>query len=183
MQVKLPVKWLFPAMNFKPFSSKIPVTVPKPSLARPTNRYIPFEQFTLISVEGENKGVITLDEAMKSFDSSTHELTLFQTSPPLCRILPKLKHVAKAKTRKVKEMEFNTSISSHDYQVKITKIKSFLEKKYDIQFTLVFKKAGISLQDLFKQIIEETEEVGKLNGKANLAGRQITFSMGPKKGK
>ena len=117
-------------------------------------------------------------------------------NPLVCRLMDHGKHVFKAKKQKaaskkkqkrvnIKEIKFRPVTEENDYQIKVNKIKNFLENGDKAKVTLRFRGREITHQEIGENLVErllkdladcvQIEQIPKLEGK------QILFVVVPKK--
>ena len=100
-------------------------------------------------------------EALNFARSLSLDLILVSASstPPVCKVensgllrLEKEKKVkeikARAKTRAVKEMHVGCNISSHDLDVKMNKVREFLDSKHPVKISFIGKPKEIAVNPL-----------------------------------
>lgn len=115
--------------------------------------------------------------------------------PPVCRIMDygKYKYQAskksqmarkKAKTFQVKEIRVRPHTDQHDLEVKIRKIREFLEKKDRVKITVRFRgreKAYMdSGLDVLEKIAEEIQDLGTIDKPPAKEGWRMTMVIVPK---
>lgn len=141
-------------------------------------------------------GVVTIAEAMKR--AAAQGLDLVEISPnaepPVCKLLDfsrykydskKKQQEAKKKQKKVslKEMKFKVNIGQGDFDVKVNKIRKFLEAGDKVKVSLWFKGREIVHRDkgleLFKKILESLGEVAKIDAEPKMEGKQIIMILSP----
>jgi len=153
----------------------------------------------LIDVNGEKKGMVTFDEAIKTAQSLS--LDLVQVSPKnsepvVCKILDYGKLVftkkkntqssnSRSKKSSVKEIKFRPSTDIGDYNIKLKKIKSFIldgdKTKISVRFRgreILNSNLGL---DLLNKIRKELEEISQVDQEPSLEGRQLQMLLSPKK--
>ena len=152
------------------------------------------EKVRLVDAKGEMIGVISIEEAMKQ--ASAQGLDLVEISPnaepPVCKILDfsrykydskKRQQEAKKKQKKVslKEMKFKVNIGQGDFDVKINKIRKFLEAGDKVKVSLWFKGREIVHRDkgheLFQKILESLGEAAKIDAEPKMEGKQIIMIL------
>ena len=116
--------------------------------------------------------------------------------PLVCRLLKHGKHVFDAKKQKaaskkkqkkqqIKETKFRPVTEENDYQIKVNKIKSFLENGDKAKITLRFRGREMAHQqigmDLLKRVEADLEEMAKVEQFPILEGRQLVMMMAPNK--
>ena len=146
----------------------------KPKGPRVNNR-ISSPEVQVINFDGENLGILNLQEAISK--AREENLDLIEISPnanpPVCKImdmgkykyyLQKKANQAKKKQKIVslKEIKLRPGTETHDYNFKIKNAKKFITKGNKVKFTVKFK--GREMQhtdlgkDLMNKIIEETKK-------------------------
>lgn len=147
----------------------------------------------VISATGEQLGVMSTEDALKQAQSAGLELALVSPSakPPVCRMMdPKVqkekqeKVTIKAKKQRssapvVKDMRLSETIGQHDVNIKLKKIRQFLEKQYQVRIFMNnfkdAKKAKKVLEDMWLLV----EDVGVTIEQPRIKGRKITLHVGP----
>ena len=87
------------------------------------------------------------------------------STPPVCKILDygKFKYNIKKKERKnrshadrtdLKEMRLRTKIETHDFEVKMTRIRKFLTKGHRVKLTVVFRGREITHMEIGQRLLE-----------------------------
>lgn len=135
-------------------------------------------------------GVMSLREALSQAEAAGLDLVEISPTaePPVCKILDfsrfkydakKKKQEAKKKQKKtaLKEMKFKVNIGQGDFDVKLNKIKKFLEDGDKVKVSLWFKGREIvhkdKGQEVFDKIIEGLGELAKLDMEPRMEGKQI----------
>ena len=116
--------------------------------------------------------------------------------PPVCRImdfgkylfeLNKTAQTAKRKQKQVhvKEIKFRPGTDEGDYQIKLRKLKEFLEIGDKTKVTLRFRGREMAHQELGAQLLarvrEDLDEYGVVEQLPQLDGRQMIMVLAPKK--
>jgi translation initiation factor IF-3 len=115
--------------------------------------------------------------------------------PPVCKILDygkfkyeaqKRKNEAKKKQKviEVKEIKMRPGIDTHDYDVKMRAIKSFLEEGDKVKVTMRFRGREMMHQELGLKVLDrvrtELDELIKVESHPKLEGRQMIMTIAPK---
>lgn len=162
------------------------------------NENIKAKQVRLIDAENENRGIVSIKEALAVAEEAGLDLIEIspQANPPVCKVLDygkyryeqqKRKNEAKKnqKVVEIKELKLRPVIETHDYEVKIKQAKKFLEQGNKVKFTMRFKGRELSANDLGKQIldqiVEDLDNCSKVDSEAKLEGRQMTMILAPQK--
>jgi len=89
------------------------------------------------------------------------------------------------KKQQVKETKFRPVTEENDYQIKVNKIKSFLENGDKAKITLRFRGREMAHQQigmaLLKRVEADLEEMAKVEQFPVLEGRQLVMMMAPNK--
>lgn len=141
-------------------------------------------------------GIVSLDEALRKAKEVGLDLVEISPNaePPVCKILDfsRYKYDAKKKlqeTKKkqkktaLKEMKFKVNIGQGDFDVKLRKIKEFLEEGDKVKISLWFKGREIIHREkgneLFAKIIANLESVAKIDSEPKMEGKQIIMVVSP----
>lgn len=154
----------------------------------------------LIGANGEQAGVVSLEEAKKIAYES--ELDLVEISPnaepPVCRVMNygkyrfeqnKKQQAAKKKQKQiqVKEIKFRPGTEIGDYQVKMRSLIRFLNDGDKTKITVRFRGREVAHRDLgmdlLKRIEKDLEEFASVEQYPKMEGRQLIMVLAPKKKK
>ena len=152
----------------------------------------------MIDAEGEQVGVVSIDEAFRHAEEAELDLVEIvpNSKPPVCRVMDygkflfeqnKKKHAAKKKQKQiqVKEIKFRPGTDEGDYNVKLKNLVKFLENGDKVKITLRFRGREMAHQELgsqmLKRIEQDLEEYGAVEQFPKLEGRQMVMVMSPKK--
>lgn len=155
-------------------------------------------EIRLIDHEGENRGVVTPEEAVEMAEDVGLDLVEISpnASPPVCKImdLGKFKYETqkkaneakkKQKVIEVKEVKFRPNIDTHDYDVKMRNVTKFLEGGDKVKVTLRFRGREMAHQelgrDLLHKIAGDIEGLGKIESMPKMEGRQMIMVAAPVK--
>jgi len=164
------------------------------------NEEIQAPQVRLISSEGEQVGVVPLEEAQETAQDA--ELDLVEVvptaEPPVCRIMDygkfrfeqsKKKNAARKKSKQiqVKEVKFRPGTEEGDYQVKLRNLQKFLEQGDKAKVTLRFRGREMAHRDigarLLERVKEDLAEIASVEQFPKLEGRQMIMVLSPRKSK
>ena len=155
----------------------------------------------LIDNNGERKGIVSIEEALKM--ASNESLDLVQVSPSnsdpvVCKLLDYGKHLfdkkksissSKVKTKRntTKEIKFRPSTDVGDYNIKLKKIKSFILGGDKTKISVRFRGREILNSDiglrLLNKLSEELSEIAQIDQEPSLEGRQLLMVLSPLKKK
>ena len=167
----------------------------KPKGPRSNNR-ITSPEVQVINSDGENLGVLNLQEAIsKAKDENLDLIEIAPNArPPVCKIMDMGKYKydqqkklnkAKKKQKKIelKEIKLRPVTEVHDYTFKIKNAQKFLSKGDKVKFTIRFK--GREMQhtklgnDLMEKIKIDMESIGKVELQPKFDGKQMIMVIQP----
>jgi len=151
----------------------------------------------LVGAEGEQIGVVSLDEAKGLAAEKSLDLVEIAPDgqPPVCKLMDYGKHVFEAKKQQaaqrkkqkqtqIKEMKFRPGTDSGDYDIKMRNLVRFLENGDKAKITLRFRGREMAHQELgmemLKRIEADLEELGNVEQFPKMEGRQLTMVIAPK---
>ncbi|MCQ8129713.1 translation initiation factor IF-3 [Methylomonas rivi] len=164
------------------------------------NTEITARRVRLIGAEGEQVGVVSINEALQlAYDANMDLVEISPNAdPPVCKVmdygkyqfeLNKKLQAAKKKQKQIqiKEIKFRPGTEEGDYQVKLRNLIKFLNEGDKTKITVRFKGREMSHRelgmDLLKRIETDLEEYAAVEQFPKLEGRQMVMVMGPKKKK
>jgi translation initiation factor IF-3 len=164
------------------------------------NEHIDASEVRLVLEDGEQKGVVTIEEARAAAAEAKLDLVLIapEAEPPVCKIMDYGKHVfdikkqkaaSKKKQRKtqLKEIKFRPGTEEGDYQVKLRNLIRFLTDGDKAKVSLRFRGRELAHQhlglELVQRIGKDLEEYGTIEQEPKMEGRQIVMVLAPTKKK
>ena len=164
----------------------------------PINEEIKANKIRLIGSKGEQLGIVSIEEALEHAEKSSLDLVQVakEGDPMVCKLLDHGKHVFDSKKQKsaskrkqkriqIKEIKFRPVTEENDYQIKVNKIKSFLQDGNKAKVTLRFRGREMAHQnigmELLKRVEEDLEAVAMVEQFPELEGRQLVMMMAPNK--
>ena len=162
------------------------------------NEEIRVKEVRLIDENGENRGVISIREALQlAVDAGLDLIEISpQAVPPVCKILDFGKYKYEMQKRKaeakknqkvieIKELKLRPMIDTHDYEVKIKQAKKFLGEGNKVKFTMRFEGREMNTsnlgQDVLHRILDDLEGLYKLDSEPKMEGRQMMMLISPEK--
>lgn len=160
------------------------------------NQYIRVPQVRLIDADGENKGVVAIDEARSIAESADLDLVEVapKAEPPVVRVLDfgkflyeqskKDREARKAQTKvEVKEIRLRPKTSEHHRSFKVKNARRWLIEGKKVLARIRFRGREITypeiaLEDL-KQIAEELADVGVIEQAPRMEGRTMFMVLAP----
>ena len=158
---------------------------------------IRFSPLRVIAPDGEQLGIMTVDEALAAAEQRGLDLVEVAplARPPVCRIMDfgkfkfeqaKAERAAKKKQRSIelKEIKFRPGIDDHDFDFKCRHAKEFLAEGNKVKVTMMFRGRQMAHPELGKLVLDRVAEVlsdiGKVEQDAKLEGKNMTMLMTPK---
>lgn len=164
------------------------------------NENIDADQVRLIGADGEQVGIVPLEEARGVAAEAKLDLVMIspEAEPPVCKImdygkylfdLKKQKAANKKKQRRthVKEIKFRPGTEEGDYQVKLRNLIRFLEDGDKAKVSLRFRGREMAHQHLGQELVDRIKEdlidYGTVEQEPKMEGRQIVMVLTPAKKK
>ncbi|MCL2540556.1 MAG: translation initiation factor IF-3 [Firmicutes bacterium] len=162
------------------------------------NNQIRASEVRLLGAEGEQFGLVSLEEALKIADEQGYDLVNISptTSPPVCKLMNYGKYKfdeqkkekdarKKQKATEIKGMELSMRIEDHDMQFKAKQVRKFLQSGEKVR--VVIKKVRGRLAayanqgiDNMNKFYEMLSDVCEMEQKPLLSGTIITMMLIPK---
>lgn len=164
------------------------------------NENIDASEVRLVLADGEQKGIVTIDEAREAAADAKLDLVLIapEAQPPVCKIMDYGKHIFDLKKQKaankkkqrktqLKEIKFRPGTEEGDYQVKLRNLTRFLTDGDKAKVSLRFRGREMAHQhlglELMNRIRTDLEEYGTVEQSPKMEGRQIVMVLAPTKKK
>ena len=164
----------------------------------PINDEINANKVRLIGSQGEQIGILSLEEALNKAKESSLDLVQMakEGDPVVCKLMDHGKHVFDSKKQKsaskkkqkriqIKEIKFRPVTEENDYQIKVNKIRNFLEEGNKTKITLRFRGREMEHQDigldLLERVKDDLEKMASVEQFPTLEGRQLVMMMAPNK--
>jgi len=152
----------------------------------------------LIDENGDQLGVVSIEEAMKLADERNRDLVKIApgAKPPVCKIMDYGKHKyeqakrdkearKKQKTQQVKEIRLSLNIEENDIKTKAKNAVKFLSSGDKLKVSLRFRGRQLGHTSLgfavFEKFAKEIEEFGTMDSRPKMEGRSMTTMFTPKK--
>ena len=164
------------------------------------NERIRVPQVRLISETGEQVGVIPTEQALRY--AQERDLDLVEVAadarPPVCRVLDyskyKYEQDQKAKAARkhqqqvtIREMKLRPKIATNDYETKRSHVRRFLDKGDKVKVTIMFRGRETTHpergEQLLMRLAEDVADLGTIEQRPSLDGRNMTMVMNPLKAK
>ena len=158
------------------------------------NEAIKADEVRLISENGEQLGVVKLDDAIERAKDEGLDLmeVASNVNPPVAKIINygKLKYEEKKKAQaskkkqhvvKIKEMRVRPRIDDHDLETKVSRGRKFIEDGCKLKVTLMFRGREMSRTDLgvdvLNRVIEMLSDIAEVEKHGELEGRRQTIVL------
>ena len=164
------------------------------------NGQIRDREVRLIGADGEQKGVVSIQVAMRAAEEAGLDLVKIapQAVPPVCKVLDygkyrfeqqkKEKEAKKnQKVVEVKETRLSLNIDTNDFNTKVKSAVKFLNDGNRVKVTVRFRgreMAHTSLgQELLAKFGADCSEIATIAKDAKLEGRNMSMFLSPKNSK
>ena len=151
----------------------------------------------MIDEDGGQLGILPIKEAIEMAAGKGLDVVEVSpnTEPPVCKILDYGKYLfeqkkktqgakKKQKTIQVKEIKFRPLIEKGDYEVKVNKIRDFIDQGNKVKISLRYRgreMRHVELgQDLLKRVLTDIEEISSVEQEVQFEGRQLITVVAPK---
>ncbi len=162
------------------------------------NEDIATPQVRLIDAEGEQVGIVPIEEALKAAEAAKLDLVEIvpNAEPPVCRIMDYGKFVFEAKKQKqaakkkqkqvqIKEIKFRPGTDIGDYQVKLRNLIRFLKDGDKTKVTMRFRGREHAHRELGLELLQRVEAdlaaYGEVEQQPQMEGRQMIMVLRPLK--
>ena len=164
------------------------------------NERIRVPEVRLIGDNGEQVGVVPIDEALRY--AQERDLDLVEVAkearPPVCRVLDyskyKYEQEQKAKAARrhqkqvnVREIKLRPKIAQNDYETKRNHVVRFLNNEDRVKVTIMFRGREQTHPErgerLLNQLAEDVAELGTVEQAPQQDGRNMTMLLAPVKQK
>jgi len=161
------------------------------------NEMIRVREVRVISPEGEQLGILPIEEALAL--ARDRDLDLVEVAPnerpPVCRIMDfgkykyqQAKRSQEAKKRQrviqTKEIKMRPKTEEHDYQFKMRHARRFLEEGHKVKVSLLFRGREMDHVDLgqrmLDRIIVDCKDISAVEQQPRLEGQTLSLVLTPK---
>ncbi|MFV0254525.1 MAG: translation initiation factor IF-3 [Erysipelotrichaceae bacterium] len=164
------------------------------------NDKIRFREVLVIDADGEQLGVMSLDDALDRAYEQNLDLHCVapQAKPPVCKIVDygrfkfeqkkKLKESKKNQaTTEIKPIRVSPVIDEHDFQTKLKHARKWLDDGMKVKIDMRFRGRMMTRQDVGKKVmerfIEETADLGTVEKRPKLEGNIMSAVISANKKK
>ncbi len=166
----------------------------------PINENITALEVRLIGAEGEQIGIVSIQEALAAAEEAKLDLVEISpdAEPPVCRVMDYGKHIFEKKKQQaaarknqkqiqIKEVKFRPGTEDGDYKVKLRNLIRFLSEGDKAKVSLRFRGREMAHQELGMELLKRVEtdllEYGTVEQYPKMEGRQLMMVIAPKKKK
>lgn len=163
------------------------------------NEQIKAKEVRLVGEDGEQLGIVPIQEAMSKAEEASLDLVLIAptANPPVCKIIDYGKYryelirrdkeaKKKQKIIEVKEVRLSPNIDSNDLNTKTTAARKFLEKGNKVKVTLRFRGREMTRMHKSKYILDDFAEslsdIAVIDKPSKAEGRSLIMFLSAKKG-
>ncbi len=158
------------------------------------NNAIRANELRVIDPDGNQIGILSRSEAL--LEAARHDLDLVEISPsanpPVVRIVDwgkynyqktkeQQRNRRNAKISEIKQMRLGLKISSHDLDIKLRKIRSFLQDGHKVKIMVFFRGREMAHTELgyalLDKITQSLSDIAIVDQKAQLAGKNLSISV------
>jgi translation initiation factor IF-3 len=162
------------------------------------NERIRVPEVRLIGDDGQQVGVVKTDEALRY--AQERDLDLVEVAPearpPVVRVLDyskyKYEQEQKAKAARrhqkqitIREIKLRPKIANNDYETKKGHVRRFLGSQDKVKITIMFRGRETTHpergEQLLMRLAEDVADLGAIEQRPNLDGRNMTMVLGPVK--
>jgi translation initiation factor IF-3 len=165
------------------------------------NQNIQAKEVRVIDSSGKQLGIFSLSEAQELARRNGTDLVEIapQANPPVVKLVDftKFRYQQEKKERETrkkekkgaeqKEIWLTPFISDNDYQVRLERIREFLQGGSKVRTVIKFKGAQMERKsfgyDLAKRIVEDVKGEGEIESEPKFLGRQLVMILSPVKAK
>lgn len=132
------------------------------------NDKITAKEVRLVGADGEQVGVVPLEDALAKAQELTLDLVEVapDADPPVCKIMDHRRYMFEAKRRlkeskkkskalELKEIKLRPNIDPHDYGIKMKKAKEFLEKGHKVKVTMRYRPREMRHYEIGTKVLEQ----------------------------
>jgi translation initiation factor IF-3 len=162
------------------------------------NEQIRISPIRLIQDDGEQIGIVSIDEARER--AATRGMDLVEVAPearpPVVKMMDygKFRYEAQRAAREarkkqhniqVKEVKFRPGIEDHDYEFKTRHARRFIEERNKVQLTMMFRGRQVTHPELglevLNRVTEDLQDIAKVESQPNFEGRTMSMVIAPLK--
>jgi translation initiation factor IF-3 len=162
------------------------------------NERIRVPQVRLIGADGEQLGIVEIDDALKRAQEADLDLVEVApgSKPPVTRLLDysKYKYEQEQKQKaarkhqqqvNIREIKLRPKIATHDYETKKGHVERFLKHRDKVKVTIMFRGREQAHpqrgRDLLQKLFEDLDGLAVIESAPLQEGRNMSMLLGPSK--
>ena len=164
------------------------------------NEKIRVPKIRAVDADGQQLGILETTEALRMAEEKGLDLVMVsdKADPPVCRIVDYGKYLFEQKKKKkvqdaknklhnaeVKEVKMRYKIEEHDYNVRLSHAKRFLESGDKVKATIMFRGREIQHSNLAEELLQrmatDLKELAEVQQAPKKEGRSMMMLLSPKK--
>lgn len=157
------------------------------------------DKIRLVDAENNQVGIVSKEEAMSKAQEAGLDLVEVapNSEPPVCRIMDYGKWLYQQKRRvrdahkktahpvaTLKEIRLRPETDKHDLEIKMNHAREFLGKGHRVQLSVFFRGRQMLHKEqgyeMLSQIMNQLQELAKVERPSALTGRRMTLLLVPK---
>ncbi len=156
------------------------------------NEQIRAKELRVIDENGEQIGVISRQEALEKAQLAGLDLVEIspEANPPVAKIIDwgkyqyqktkeAQKNKKKSKAMDLKQIRFGLKIGDHDLDVKLRKIRDFLETGHKVKITAFFRGREMAHKDIGFQLLDRVfakiDDIAVIDQKPHMSGKYLSM--------
>jgi translation initiation factor IF-3 len=160
------------------------------------NDQIRAPRLRVVDEDGKQLGILSKQEALAIADERGLDLVEIspEADPPVCKIVDwgkfnyqrtkqQQKNRKTAKALEMKQIRFGLRIGQHDLDIKLDKVRKFLEAGHKVKITLVYRGREQAHREIgfniAQRVIDSFGETIVVDQQPQLAGRQLNLVVRP----
>jgi len=161
------------------------------------NRQIRAREVRVIGAEGQQVGILPMDEALALAGEQGLDLVEVapNADPPVCRVMDygKYKYEQQKKQQEarkkqtvvqIKEIKVRPKTDEHDFNTKVKHVRRFLEDGDRCKVTVFFRGREIVHKDrgenILARVVQAVEDIAKVEQEPRAEGRTLFLLLAPK---
>lgn len=159
------------------------------------NEQIRTSPVRVISADGQQLGILSIDEALAQSRAATLDLVEVSPNdrPPVCRIMDfgkfkyqqkKRQHKSHSRQIKIKEIRVRPKTGDNDILVKVGRAREFLSHKDKVLLSVMFRGRELAHVEEGRRVIngmlQQLEDCAKVEAPPSQQGRRIVCTLAPK---
>ena len=160
------------------------------------NRQIRISPVRVISPEGEQLGILSIERALEIAEDQGLDLVEVapMARPPVCRIMDygKFKYEEQRQAREarkkqhhvqIKEVKMRPGIEDHDFDFKVRHARKFLDEGHKVKLTMMFRGRQMAHPEYGRQVLDrvfqQLQDLSKVESHPMLEGRSMVMVLAP----